>query len=97
MINPKLPALPPDLIMKPGTVGFAHSISGRKEALAIGQVAASAVRMCGHTRQTPAFRLLAHELGVLLSGPERGQCDHDRDCPCPDRQVVCGGRLRRGE
>ena len=71
--------------------------SGRKEAPAIGQAAASAVRMCGHASQAPVLRLPAQELGVLLSDPELGQCDHDRDHRCPDRQVVCGGRLRRGE
>ena len=48
---------------------FPHPASGRKQALAIGQVAASAVRMCGHARQAPALRLLAQELGVLLSEP----------------------------
>ena len=44
-----------------------------------------------------AFRLLAQELGVLLSDSVLDQRDHDRDHQCPDRQVVCGGRLRRGE
>ena len=43
------------------------------------------------------LRLLAQELGVLLSDPEPGRCDHDRGYQRPDRQVVCGGRLRRGE
>jgi len=63
-----------------------------------GQVAASAIRMCGHARQAPALRLLAQEFGaILLSGPEPGRCDHDRGYQCPDRQVVCGGGLRRGE
>jgi hypothetical protein len=36
-------------------------------------------------------------LGILLSDPELDRCDHARDYQCPDRQVVCGGRLRRGE
>jgi len=54
--------------------------------------------MCGHARQAPALRLLAQEFGaILLSGPEPGRCDHDRGYQCPDRQVVCGGGLRRGE
>jgi hypothetical protein len=48
---------------------FPHPASARKQALAIGQVAASAVRMCGHARQAPALRLLAQEFGVLISEP----------------------------
>ena len=49
--------------------GFRILQAPGKQALAIGQVAASAVRMCGHARQAPALRLLAQELGVLLSEP----------------------------
>jgi hypothetical protein len=52
--------------------------------------------MCGHAGRRP-LRLLAQELGVLFSDPVLDQRDHDRDHQCPDRQVVCGGRLRRGE
>jgi hypothetical protein len=73
-----------------------RAASGRKEALVIGQVAASAVRMRGHAGRRPALRLFARELGVLLSGPGLGQRDHGRGHRCPDRRVVGGGRLRRG-
>jgi hypothetical protein len=42
--------------------------------------------------------IIGHGRYVLrLSGPELDQCDHDRDHRCPDRQVACGGRFRRGE
>ena len=61
--------------------------SGAKEALTIGQVAASAPRMDAPVRQAAAFGLLAQKLGILLGEPVHHQRDHDRDHQRDGRQI----------
>jgi hypothetical protein len=62
-----------------------RATSGRQDALAIGQVAASAVRMCGQPADA-ALRLLAQELGVLLN---------DQDSASVTTTATTGARIGR--